>query len=99
MPDPLLTIRNHHTDAAGTPPLVTDEAAGQYIGYFENPFGEQWIFTYNRRSGRAVLRGGDVGWATEFEVVDGTVAGLILGAEERLWLQACWSAATASSRA
>ena len=93
MSEPLLTICNNHTDACGDPPVVTSEAGNQYIGYFEGPFGEQWMFTLDRESGRAVLRGGDVGWNTEYEVLDGRVAGLILGKDEVLWLQACWSAA------
>lgn len=25
----------------------------RYVGYFENPHGEQWIFTYNRETKRA----------------------------------------------
>ncbi len=71
MSDPLLTIRNHHAVACGDPPIITSESGNQYIGYFENPFGEQWVFTLDRESGKAVLRGGDVGWNTEHEVVDG----------------------------
>lgn len=92
MSDPLLQIPNHHTAACGDPPIVdgTDDC---YVGYFENPYGEQWIFTLDRTTGKATLRGGDVGWNTKFDVLDGTVADLILGPEERLWLQACWSAA------
>ena len=98
MSDPLLTIHNHHTAACGDAPSVTSESGNPYIGYFENPFGEQWIFTFDRKSKRAVLRGGDAGWETAFEVVDGGVANLILGEEERVWLQACWIAATAPGR-
>ena len=90
----LLTICNSHTAACGDPPEISSEAGNQYIGYFENSFGEQWIFTLDRESGRAVLRGGDVGWSTEYEVIDGRVAGLILGNDELLWLQACWSGVT-----
>ena len=60
MSEPLLKIRNHHVPACGDPPIVDDEDENCYIGYFENPFGEQWVFTLDRRSGRAVLRGGDV---------------------------------------
>ena len=92
--DALLIIRNHHTAACGDPPIVSSEAGNPYIGYFENSFGEQWIFTLDRESGKAVLRGGDVGWNTTYEVVDGCVAGLRLGKEEQPWLTACWSAAT-----
>ena len=63
------------------------------MGYFENPHGEQWIFTMNRQAGKATLQGGDVGWNTQFDVTNGSAADLILGREEQLWLDACWSAA------
>jgi len=36
---------------------------------------------------------GDVGYNTVFDVTNGSVADLILGRKEHLWLQACWSAA------
>jgi hypothetical protein len=66
-----------------------------YIGYFENSFGEQWIFTFDRESKRAELRGGDIGWNTTHEVLDGQAKGLALGADELAWLSACWKAAAA----
>ena len=47
----------------------------------------------NRQTGKATLQGGDVGWNTKFDVTNGSVADLILGQEELLWLQACWSSA------
>ena len=97
MADPLLIVHNQHVPGCGEPSRVTSGDGDLYIGYFENPFGEQWVFTYDRQSRRAVLRGGDAGWETEFEVIDGGVAGLVLGEEELTWLRACWSAATGSS--
>lgn len=93
MSEPLLRIWNQHIPACGDPPIVDGKASNCYIGYFENPYGEQWVFTLDRETGKAVLRGGDVGWNTEYEVVDGKVGDLILGDEERLWLAACWLAA------
>ena len=93
MSEPLLKIANHHAPACGDPPIVDGGAENCYVGYFENPHGEQWIFTMNRQTGKATLRGGDVGWNTKFEVTNGAVADLILGHEEQLWLQACWTSA------
>ena len=93
MSDPLLKIANHHTAACGDPPIVDGSAENCYVGYFENPYGEQWIFTLDRGTGKATLRGGDVGWNTQFDVTNGAVADLILGKEEQLWLQACWLSA------
>ena len=93
MSDPLLTIRNQHAATCGDPPIFDGSAENCYVGYFENPYGEQWIFTLDRGTGKATLRGGDVGWNTKFEVANGSVAGLNLGREEQLWLQACWASA------
>ena len=93
--EPILTIYNQHTAHCGIAPALTKESPAVYVGYFENPFGEQWIFTFDRTTRVARLRGGDVGWATVHVVRDGRVDGLILGREEAAWLQVCWTAATA----
>jgi hypothetical protein len=92
MSEPLLNIRNHHAASCGDPPIIACDAAHCYIGYFENRYGEQWIFTRDRETGQATLRGGDVGWNTDFNVVDGKVLDLLLGKDEQLWLRACWEA-------
>jgi hypothetical protein len=97
MPDPLLTIRNNHAAACGDPPIVAAGESDRYVGYFENRFGEQWVFTYDRANGDAVLRGGDIGWNTNHAVVNGAVGDLILGEEEQAWLRACWLAASGRS--
>lgn len=89
MSEPLLKICNHHSPTAGDPPIVDGEADHNYIGYFENRYGEQWIFTMDRKTGKAILRGGDVGWNVHFDVTDGDTGDLILGQDERHWLQAC----------
>ena len=93
MSDPLLTIRNHHSLGCGDPPIVNDEDHDTYIGYFENQYGEQWIFTCNRVTGEAELRGGDTGWNKPWLIVDGNVDGLKLNRQEQLWLEACLAAA------
>jgi hypothetical protein len=93
MSEPLLRVVNHHSASCGDPPIVNDDDRSLYIGYFENPFGEQWIFTFDRNTHKAELRGGDVGWDRVYEVTGGRVPGLILGPEELAWLQACWRAA------
>ena len=80
MSEPMLTIHNHHPAACGIPPAR---------------HGEQWIFTFNRATREASLRGGDAGWASAHPVRDGRVDGLILAPEETAWLQACRSAARA----
>ena len=95
MSDPLLQIRNHHSGSSGDPPIFSGQDPSVYIGYFENTFGEQWIFTFDRKTKQAELRGGDAGWNTIFEVHDGTANGLILRPDESAWLKACWLAVNA----
>lgn len=95
MSEPLLTIFNSHTPQCGRPPSLNNESPDLYTGYFENRFGEQWMFTFNRRTREATLRGGDVGWENSFSVRDGRVVELILGQDELVWLSACWKAVTA----
>ncbi len=90
MSEPLLRIGNHHTASCGDPPIVSCDDPDVYVGYFENAFGEQWVFTYHRKTAQAVLRGGDVGWNNPFVVEDGKVTDLLLGREESMWIAACW---------
>ncbi len=94
MSEPLLQIRNHHTVASGDPPIVRGDDPKVYIGYFENALGEQWVFVFHRETGKAELRGGDIGWNTVQEVHEGQVGTLVLRPEEAEWLQACWNAVT-----
>ena len=89
MSDPLLCIRNYHSASCGDPPIVNGDDPNLYIGYFENAFGEQWIFTYRRKTRKAELRGGDLGWNTVREVKNGKAEGLNLNREEAAWLEAC----------
>lgn len=90
----LLQLRNHHAAASGPPPHIDDRSPSQYLGYFENQYGEQAIFVYDHDSSQAVLYLGDAGWETSQAVIDGAVPELVLSETERLWLRACWQAAT-----
>jgi hypothetical protein len=90
----VLEVRNHHASEAGTPPRIIDDDPNQYIGYFENRFGEQALFVFNRGTQKAILYFSDAGWETEHAVVDGVAPDLILGEAELQWLRACWLAAT-----
>jgi hypothetical protein len=95
MRGPFFMMRNKHTPAGSEPPAITNEVEGQYLGYFENRHGEQWVFVYDRVAQTGELRGGDVGWETVIPVREGQ-ASIILGAAEAEWLSACWKAATDS---
>jgi DNA processing protein len=90
----LFSVGNHHAPEAGGPPQIRDTSPDEYRGYFENAFGEQAIFVYDRITRGAKLYLGDAGWDNAFEVRDGYVVGLLLNEAEQLWLQACWKAAT-----
>ena len=61
MSAPMLTIHNRHSAACGIPPAFSAETADLHIGYFENRYGEPWIFTCHRAMREASLRGGDAG--------------------------------------
>ncbi|MDA1164309.1 MAG: hypothetical protein O3B13_14535 [Planctomycetota bacterium] len=92
MCQPMIAIGNFHTQDCGDPPIIDTEAAHNYVGYFCNRFGEQWIFQFDRETQTGELRGGDVGWNQSFTVQDGVCVDLLLNQPEALWLAACWSA-------
>ncbi len=93
MSEPLLSIRNNHAPSCGDPPIIRNNAKC-YVGYFENCYGEQWIFTFERETRIGTLRGGDVGWTRHYQVRDGVVSELVMSTAECNWLKACWQAAT-----
>ena len=95
---PLLSMNNHHVEGCGVPPHVTDKS-GQYIGYFENQYGEQAVFVFDRAAQTGTLYMGDAGWEESYKVVKGWVPGLVMNAGERTWLRTCWEAATGTKLA
>ena len=90
----VITLFNRHLAVCGEPPAKDNTNASEYIGYFANSYGEQWVFVFDRQRGRGYLRGGDLGWDQSFRVVGGRATGVLLGSEEAAWLKACWIAAT-----
>ncbi len=94
--EPLFSANNAHAARSGTPPQIQQEP-GRYHGYFENRYGEQWLFVFDYAADQGYLRGGDAGWDNVFVLPgDGTFpAGQlpILNEEEQLWLRACVRAA------
>lgn len=93
MSGPFFMMRNKHIPTGSEPPAITNDVEGQYLGYFENRHGEQWVFVYDRVAQTGALRGGDVGWEMVIPVREGQ-ASIILGTAEAEWLRACWKAAT-----
>ena len=96
MSETIFAMPNHHIESCGTPPNVVGTLGypNIYHGYFENCFGEQWIFSYDPHSKEALLRGGDVEWDNVLTVKNGVVVDLVLSKSERDWLVACWNEAT-----
>lgn len=94
MNNKFFVIENKHSADCGIPPIITNEKSNKYFGYFENEFGEQWVFVYDPKTKKGELRGGDAGWDNVFEVINGKVFGLLLDASEQKWLEACWESVT-----
>ena len=91
-------VRNHESARSGPPPHIDDLRPSHYLGYFENEHGEQAVFVFDRDSNQAVLYLGDAGWETSHIVIDGAAPDLVLSEVERLWVRACWQAATANRK-
>jgi hypothetical protein len=54
---------NNHDERCGRPPrLRNTDNLGLYYGYFENRYGEQFVFTFDRATGAGTVSGGDLGW-------------------------------------
>jgi hypothetical protein len=54
--------QNNHDLRCGRPPRLPNNAdPGLYRGYFENRYGEQVIFTFDRATGAGAVWGGDLG--------------------------------------
>ncbi|MDZ7615438.1 MAG: hypothetical protein U1E05_00450 [Patescibacteria group bacterium] len=92
----LLEIDNVHTADCGLAPSL--DTTDKYVGYFENLYGEQWVFVGDRDTGNAKLFGGDVGWETAHDVsLTRPCPDLILNEPERLWLLTCFMAMSDTS--
>jgi hypothetical protein len=67
-PDPgdaglVFAAQNNHDPSCGRPPRLRNTAdPGLYYGYFENRYGEQFVFTFDRATGAGMVAGGDLGW-------------------------------------
>lgn len=91
---PIFSVSNHHVPDCGTPPLINGDDTGRYHGYYENEFGEQFLFVYDRVTREAWLYGGDISWETPRKVDRGRVLSLVLSTKENTWLHLCWETAT-----
>src|SRR5215467_7741299 len=59
----VFAAHNNHDQRCGPPPGLRNSAdPGLYHGYFENRYGEQFVFTFDRATGAGTVSGGDLGW-------------------------------------
>ena len=59
----VFTAHNTHHERCGAPPrLRNTDNPGLYYGYFENRYGEQFVFAFDRATGTGTVSGGDLGW-------------------------------------
>src|SRR5512135_2810695 len=59
----VFAAHNTHDERGGPPPrLRNTDNPGLYHGYFENRYGEQFVFTFDRATGTGTVSGGDLDW-------------------------------------
>jgi hypothetical protein len=58
----VFAARNTHSPNCGQPPRIRNTEPGRYYGYFENIHREQFVFTFDRKTGRGTVTGGDLDW-------------------------------------
>lgn len=87
----VLTVPNRHIEVSGKPPEL--EAKGCYTAYFENCYGEQLVFQFDKERKVGTLWHGDCGWEKPIQVMSGGTT-MILSYEEKEWLMTVWQVAT-----
>jgi hypothetical protein len=61
--DLVFAAHNFHTAPCGAPPGVRNTDNPElYYGYFENCFGEQFVFMFDRETKTGTISGGDLDW-------------------------------------
>jgi hypothetical protein len=59
----VFAAHNNHDERCGPPPrLRNTDNPGLYYGYFENRYGEQFVFRFDRATRTGTVSGGDLGW-------------------------------------
>ncbi len=87
----LLKISNLQSDECGKPPRLTLEM-GQFVSYFENHYGEQWMMVADKDKQSAVLYGGDIGWRSPVKLQSPfwlDKVDIVLNREELYWILSC----------
>lgn len=84
----LLTVKNYHAVSCGPVPDV--DTSGKYVSYYENRFGEQFIFVGDPKAESAVVYGGDLGW-DEARLITAykPYPSFFMSEGERFWILSC----------
>ena len=91
---PLLSVDNSTMPGLKLPEVDASDARYR-VGYFQNQYGEQWIFVGDCQEHKATFWSGDVGWAEDDAIVIEVTADtkslkrVILNEPEMLWITAC----------
>jgi len=89
MNENVLSVLNNHIEASGKAPN-RKTGSGFYTSYFENWHGEQLVFQFDLKTGKAKLWHGDHSWEHPVAVKGGLAPTLIIDAEEQAWLLLVW---------
>ncbi len=89
----VVIVQNRHIESCGEPPELEAGGSNCYTGYYESQSGDQLVFQYNRSVERGFLWLGDYSWEKPQRVIGGEVT-LILGQDEKAWLESVWKVAT-----
>ena len=65
----VFTIWNNHVGECNSPPDLSNANNKNYYGYYENQYGEQFVFVLNRKTGQASVYCGDADWGKAWPVV------------------------------
>jgi hypothetical protein len=61
--DLVFVAHNNHDESCGRPPrLRNSDNPGLYYGYFQNCYGEQFVFRFDSVTKTGTVSGGDLGW-------------------------------------
>lgn len=63
----LVFLAHNHHGSDG--PAIPTKIGTLYENYFENKYGDQWIFRYDRDTKTISVHGGDCGWINGFQPI------------------------------
>ena len=80
----VFAAHNTHYERCGAPPRLRNTGnPGLYYGYFENRYGEQFVFTFDRATRTGTVSGGDLGWGDPRTFTRGLLAEALRSTQDR----------------